>query len=108
MRSKAFLKMIMAGGLMASSAVLAADFLRITAGEDQSATVNEPVSLSGTVNKSASIGWGKIEGPGDVVFREPHSAETTASFSEPGEYLLMLSGYDGDIAYDHVRITVNR
>lgn len=82
--------------------------LTIEAGADQATSLGGSVSLAGAVNKSASIGWAKIEGPGEVVFDEPHSASTSATFSEPGDYTLMLGGYDGDVVWDTVRITVTR
>src|SRR4051812_5361418 len=45
--------------------------------------------------------WAKFRGPGDVVFSDPQAklangrATTTATFTEPGEYVLQAVGDDG-------------
>lgn len=108
MRCKNTACLLVAGAVLGFGSSWANEPLRIDAGEDRTASLGGLVSLAGSANKDASIGWTKIEGPGEVIFQEPHSATSTASFSEPGDYVLMLGGYDGDIAYDTVRIMVNR
>ncbi len=95
-----------AGGVLACGAAVALEELRIQAGDDQAASLGGPVFLTGSVSKSASIGWSKVDGPGDVTFVQPHLAATEVSFSAPGEYTLMLGGFDGYLAYDMVRVTV--
>src|SRR5947207_9081908 len=37
-----------------------------------------------------STTWSKLSGPGAVTFAEPKSSVTTATFSEPGEYVLQV------------------
>jgi hypothetical protein len=56
----------------------------------------------------ASLQWKKYSGPGTVTFDNANSAQTTASFSAPGEYTLMLSATDGlhALAYDAVKVLV--
>ena len=95
-------------GVLACGSASAVEELRIQAGDDQAASLSGPVFLTGYVSKSASIGWAKIDGPGDVTFVQPHSAVTEVSFSATGEYTLMLGGFDGSIAYDFVRIKVEQ
>ena len=94
------------GGVLACGAASAVEELRIQAGDDQTASLGGPIFLTGSVSKSASIGWFKDDGPGDVTFVQQHSAVTEVSFSAPGEYTLMLGGFDGYAAYDFVRVTV--
>src|SRR5690606_6025124 len=58
---------------------------------------------------AASV-WEKVSGPGEVAFGDPASAVTTASFSEPGAYILSLSGLilagDGVLAEKSRLLTV--
>jgi len=44
-----------------------------------------------------SVRWEVLEGPGPVVFPEAATAETTAEFAVPGDYLLRLVGDDGEL-----------
>lgn len=96
----------LAGGLLGTATATAAEEFRISAGADRTARLGETVTLEGSVSKSASIGWSKVEGPGKVAFAKRNSAQTTASFDQPGEYELMLGGFDGYVAYDTVRVTI--
>ena len=52
--------------------------------------------------------WRMVSGPGIVSFGNPAQATTTAAFSLPGSFTLMLSADDGihAVAYDAVTITV--
>jgi hypothetical protein len=51
--------------------------------------------------------WSKISGPGEVGFDDPTALESTASFSEPGNYLLRLRAEAGQVsAADDVTVTV--
>ena len=51
--------------------------------------------------------WSKVSGPGTVTFNEASAADTTATFSEDGTYVLRLTGNDGALsASDIVTITV--
>jgi hypothetical protein len=64
-------------------------------------------------SNSAPIGitarWAKLSGPGDVNFADPCSADTTAVFSQWGEYALRIITSDGDARYyDDINISVSR
>lgn len=47
--------------------------------------------------KRLSITWEVLEGPGTVTFDDPHAAVNTATFEKPGDYLLRLVAYDGEL-----------
>ena len=83
---------------------------KLDAGPDVFANFPGPVTLVGTVYDDEppylAIGWMVDAGPGDVIFENGRSAVTTATFTTPGEYTLALGGYDGDVAYDTVVVTV--
>ncbi len=51
-----------------------------------------------------TVQWSKYDGPGDVTFGNTSAAQTTASFSLPGKYTLILKVDDGihTPAYDAV------
>ena len=56
---------------------------------------------------SISGNWIKIEGPGAVAFTNATSTVTTATFSQPGTYILRLTAIDGALSgSDDVAITV--
>jgi DUF1680 family protein len=40
--------------------------------------------------------WSKESGPGDVKFEDPNALITTATFSKPGDYVLKLTGDNGE------------
>ena len=40
--------------------------------------------------------WTKVSGPGTVTFADPKAAVTTATFSEPGEYVLKVTADNGE------------
>lgn len=70
-----------------------------------------PAQLQGFVNFSGAppmIQWKLYSGPGTVTFGDATRTNTTASFSAPGVYTLMLSADDGvhAVAYDAVVVTV--
>jgi hypothetical protein len=81
------------------------------AGLDMTALVGVPVALSGTVtfsNTPPAIRWKLYSGPGNVTFGNSNQPATTASFSAPGEYTLLLSASNGvhAVAYDAVVFSV--
>ncbi|HEX7957705.1 MAG TPA: hypothetical protein VF508_12215, partial [Pyrinomonadaceae bacterium] len=45
-----------------------------------------------------SVVWTKVSGPGTVVFANATSAATSATFNEPGEYVLKLTASDGQLS----------
>ena len=78
------------------------------AGLDKTATVNIPVQLEGAVMYAQTIQWSVYSGPGQVSFGNADSANTTATFSTPGNYVVMLKAAD-DVhtpAFDAVQVTV--
>ncbi len=68
------------------------------------------VNLNGNVSGSGalSIRWKLVTGPATVVFGTAATASTTATFTAPGKYTLMLSATDEvhAVAYDATVITV--
>ena len=82
------------------------------AGSDLTAQSNVPVALHGSVDAPAgaslSIEWKLYSGPGSVVFTNPAQPDTTATFTTPGTYTLMLSASDGvhAVAYSAVNVIV--
>ncbi|WP_054860299.1 discoidin domain-containing protein [Gracilibacillus sp. JCM 18860] len=60
------------------------------------------------------ISWSKTSGPGEVIFDNPNSIRTVASFSEEGKYVLTVTADDGgeyttteDIELDVVQENMN-
>jgi hypothetical protein len=99
-----------AAGIAMTGTAVALD-TAIDAGADQAVALGAGANLAGHVTGPRapvmSIGWSKVEGPGEVVFARPHAAATIARFSTPGTYRLMLGGFDGYVYYDFVDITVS-
>ncbi len=75
----------------------------VSAGPDTATrTVGLPVSLAGTVNddgipadKTLTITWSKVSGPGTVIFSNATLPSTSAVFDQAGSYTLKLSASDG-------------
>jgi len=69
----------------------------VEAGVDRVAVVGGKTYLAGRVKTLGNRGgalqtsWSKESGPGNVVFADARSLETTAGFSEPGHYVLKLT-----------------
>jgi hypothetical protein len=82
------------------------------AGSDQTVQVATGATLSGSVAGSGLTtrwyAYNYAAQPGTVTFGTPHALTTTASFSAPGTYTLMLQASDGvhTPAYDAVVVTV--
>lgn len=76
------------------------------------APLDREIVLQGIVadekaNKDLRIRWKKIAGPGKVVFVEPGKQETSARFSKPGNYRLLLTASDGRLeSEDEVTLKV--
>ena len=63
----------------------------------------------GLPNGSVSLQWSKVSGSGAVAFNQPGSADTNASFSEPGGYVLQLIADDGDTqSSDEISVNVTQ
>jgi hypothetical protein len=83
------------------------------AGPDQFILPGTMAQLHGGVGFTGAvpvIQWRMYSGPGTVTFGNAASTNTTASFSAPGVYTLMLSAADGvhAVAYDAVVVTVSQ
>jgi hypothetical protein len=83
------------------------------AGPDQTVVPGTAVQLQGAVNYTGTlpaIQWQLYSGPVGVIFGNSTQTNTTASFSVPGIYILMLSAADGvhAVAYSAVVITVSQ
>jgi hypothetical protein len=82
-----------------------------SAGSDQTVSLAAGAQLHGAVNSTGSppvISWKFYSGPGTVILGNASQTNTTATFSAPGIYTLMLSADDGihAVAYDAVIVTV--
>lgn len=83
----------------------------VDAGPDQFIAFPMNAALNGTVVAplgNAAVQWRLYSGPAAVVFADPSQASTTASFSAPGTYTLLLSANDGvhTVAYDALVVHV--
>jgi len=86
----------------------------VNAGPDGQGNVNTAIVLNGTatddglpLNSTLSVQWTQISGPAAGVFANATVADTTATFSEPGTYVLALTATDGALsASDELTITV--
>ena len=70
----------------------------VSAGGDRDVMLGGETYLSGHVKTVGTLDrtvWSKDTGPGKVDFGDPRSIETTAVFSETGEYVLTLTAADG-------------
>ncbi|MBN1210666.1 MAG: hypothetical protein JXB05_37810 [Myxococcaceae bacterium] len=77
---------------------------QVWAGGDRE-TQERTVTLSGAVGDDGlplgaevSVSWSVLHGPGAVTFGNPAAAVTTATFSEPGEYVLRLTASDSELS----------
>lgn len=87
---------------------------RVDAGSDRTAVVGNPVTLLGAATTSSPpsvINWKLYSGPNTngVAFGNAAQTNSTATFSTPGVYTLMLSASNGvhTVAYDAVVVTVS-
>jgi len=86
------------------------------AGVDMFVTLPEMAQLTGTANDdglpnppaSVTVAWSKLSGPGNVIFTEPTSLQTSAIFSVSGSYVLRLTGDDSAAqGSDDIVVTVS-
>ena len=76
----------------------------VNAGVDRDVVLGGKTYLSGKVKllkpsgPSARLNWSKKSGPGKVAFADTSAAETTATFSAPGDYELQLSAGEGKLS----------
>jgi hypothetical protein len=88
----------------------------VSAGADLALMLPDPAALAGSVSDdglpdppgAVTTAWTQVSGPGTVTFADPAAAETTATFSAAGIYVLRLTGDDGELsAGDDVTLTVS-
>jgi|GEM_PF-3375917 hypothetical protein len=88
----------------------------VDAGPDQIIAITDEVSLSGTATDdglpippgSVFTQWIMVSGPGVVTFDNATAANTTAQFTQPGNYILRLSASDDEFfAADELTVEVN-
>jgi VCBS repeat-containing protein len=76
----------------------------VNAGPDQAVAMPAAAVLVGSMTDDNVTGgpltaaWSKTSGPGTVIFSNPTSAITNATFSAPGSYVLTLVGDDGELS----------
>lgn len=86
----------------------------VNAGPDQSITLPDGASLTGSVTDdgrpappSLQTAWSQVSGPGAAVFADPASPVTTVTFDLPGSYVLRLTGDDGELtSFDELTVVV--
>jgi hypothetical protein len=87
----------------------------VNAGPDQTITLPSSANLDGTVTDDAlpnppaavTSAWTKLSGPGTVTFANPANIDTTATFTDPGTYVLQLAANDGSVStFDNVQVVV--
>jgi CotH protein/lamin tail-like protein/chitobiase/beta-hexosaminidase-like protein/K319-like protein/Fn3 domain-containing protein len=88
----------------------------VSAGGDLTITLPASGSLNGSASDDGlpippgqlSVIWSKFSGPGTVTFANASAANTTATFSSAGAYVLRLTANDGAVPVsDDVSVTVN-
>ncbi len=73
----------------------------VNAGADAEIYVSETYTLAGTVSDDAillpepELTWQMLTGPGEAIFADPHTANSTVTFPVPGLYVLQLQAFDG-------------
>jgi RHS repeat-associated protein len=89
------------------------DSINVSISAPKSVTLPASLTLTGAVTDSVgltpTISWIQISGPGTVTFSAPDQAVTSASFSEPGVYVVQLYATDTNVsASAQFTITVNQ
>ncbi len=74
---------------------------QVAAGVDRTVTLGGKTYLDGTIKtlkkRAAAVTWSKASGPGTVEFANARTAETTATFSQAGNYALKLTAGEGQL-----------
>ncbi|HEU0246268.1 MAG TPA: SdiA-regulated domain-containing protein, partial [Gaiellaceae bacterium] len=85
----------------------------VSAGGDQTITLPAGANLDGTVSDDGQVApfttnWSQVGGPGTATFANASSVDTSATFSQAGQYTLRLTAFDGELTgSDEVVVTVN-
>lgn len=76
----------------------------VSAGANQTITLPGSAALNGSAmddglpqGSSVTASWSKLSGPGNVNFANANNAVTTATFSQPGTYVLRLTASDSQL-----------
>jgi DUF1680 family protein len=74
----------------------------VVAGAERIVILGGKTYLSGKVKSlkpgaAARVTWSKLSGPGNVSFADAKAAETTATFDQPGDYVLQLTAGEGQL-----------
>lgn len=82
-------------------------------GAPESTQYSVTIKLEGTVQDETlprgplTLEWTKVSGPGPVVFADPSLSDTTATFFDPGIFILRLTASDAEFTVsDDVEITI--
>ena len=85
----------------------------VSAGDDIEIRLPQKASLTGAVSDdnqpagTLALAWTKVSGPGTVTFANAKAAVTTATFNQPGAYVLRLTVSDSHLSSsDEVSILV--
>lgn len=86
----------------------------VSAGANQTITLPDSATLNGSVTddglpqaSAVTASWTKVSGAGNVNFANANNAVTTATFSQPGPYVLRLTASDSQLSSsDDVTISV--
>ncbi len=76
------------------------------AGPDLTVLLGTPAQLQGATTNATTVTWSQYSGSAPVTFGNAAQAATTASFTVPGTYTLMLSAADGVHAVAHSAVVV--
>jgi DUF1680 family protein len=74
---------------------------QVRADVDRTVVLGGKTYLNGLVKTLAgesTVQWSKASGPGWVTFDDPTKLDTTATFTEPGDYVLRLTAMQGDLS----------
>ncbi len=64
----------------------------------QKATLNGTITDDGQPSGTLAITWSKVSGPGTVTFANAKVADTTATFNQPGTYILRVMASDAHLS----------
>ncbi|TWD84439.1 PKD domain-containing protein [Kribbella amoyensis] len=85
----------------------------VSVGPDKPVHVGEPLALRATVTDdglpttATTVSWQAVSGPGTVTFGSPQSAQTNATFSAAGTYVVRAVGSDSALTgSDDLQVTV--
>jgi DUF1680 family protein len=74
---------------------------QVKADADRTVVLGGKTYLNGlvkTLSGDSEVRWSKTSGPGWVAFADPKKLDTTATFTEPGDYVLQLTAMQDDLS----------